>query len=613
MKMVAVLTALCILQAAVDYAAQKQFIMPQFRELEQAWARENMGRAISAIQEELRNLDVLCQDWAAWDDTYAFAQDANPRYVQANLVDATFTDTDLDIIYVCDTTGKVIFGRANHPDTLTRTSLRRFPADRFPEDHPLLRGGRRGRSRGGVMLTEKGALLVTARAILPSSAHGPSRGTLIFGRFVTPGTVERWARQTSTSLRIRPLDKSLALDPLSRWAARNLESGRRPFITPHGKDHIHIYQSFASLEGGPALLLRVDIPAEISARGRYVGHYVIATALYRGVLILIAIVLLMRHIVITPGHALIRQMRRVREAGDLDLRIDSTRRDELGVLAMEFDEMLERLSQAQQELATRSRELQVAVSLLEQDIERRKETEERLMAYQSQLQTLAADLASTEDRERRELADILHDGVSQLVATAKMRVEALETGDTGLDLSDDLRQVSHLLEEAIREARSLTFELSPPVLRELGLEAAISWLLETPGYETLNCHLRDDGAPKPLDDDVAALVFKAVRELLTNVVKHARADSVTIDLSTDGSRVRVEVVDDGIGLSDESRAGETKTGFGLMSIRERIGLAGGSLDIISRPGEGVRAVLTAPIKKTRSETGDPPSDPRPAG
>lgn len=606
-KMVAILTALVLLQAAIDYVAQQRLIMPHFQELERRWARADMSRCLKTMEEELRQLAILCEDWAAWDDTYEFVATRDPDYVRANLVESTFVGAQLDLIFICDVNGNVIYGRALAPGSATTTVLPEFPPIKFPEDHPALLGGTRGQNLTGVMPTREGPMLLVARTIRRSDAMGPSRGTFIMGRYLTADVIERWAKVTGTQLRISVLDGS-ALDPRSRWALANLENRSDFMAVGDGGDTLQIYRTASDLNGEPALLIRVGVPRTVSERGRYIGKYALLTAMYRGLLVLSAVVVLMRYIVIAPVQALGRKVRDVRETGNLMLRSGTSRADELGFLAREFDQMLSQLADTQQALATRSRELQVANSLLEQDIERRKETEERLIAYQSQLRLLAADLASTEDRERRQLADVLHDGVSQLVATAKMRVEALESGDTGADLADDLHQISRLLEQAIREARSLTFELSPPVLRELGLSAAISWLIDTPGCQGLNCRLRDDGAPKPLDDDVAAVVFKAVRELLTNAIKHAQAHTVTIDLRTDGPNVRVEVADDGVGLPEGVRPVEQAIGFGLLSINERIRRAGGSLEITSEPGHGVRAVLTAPLKAEQNEAGEPTDD-----
>ena len=607
-KMVAILTVLVLVQAAIDYVAQQRLIMPHFQELERDWARADIARCLNIMNEELRQLGILCEDWAAWDDTYEYVATGDPDYVRRNLVESTFADSHLDLVFICDVSGKVVYGRALAPGSTTATVLPEFPPRQLPQNHPALLGGTRGRTLSGVMMTGQGPMLLVARTIRRSDTTGPSRGTLIMGRYLTASVIDRWSRQTGTQLRISVLDGH-ALDPRSRWALVNLQSRRDFIAVADGGDHVHIFRTVADLGGKPALLVRVGVPRTITKRGHYVGKYAILTAMYRGLLVLAAVVVLMRHIVIAPVQALGRQVRTVRETGDLTLRSETSRTDELGFLAREFDQMLSQLADAQQALATRSRELQVANSLLEQDIERRKETEERLIAYQSQLRSLAADLATTEDRERRELADVLHDGVSQMVATAKMRVEALESGDTGADLADDLHQISHLLEQAIREARSLTFELSPPVLRELGLSAAISWLIDTPGCQGLSCRLRDDGAPKPLDDDVAAAVFKAVRELLTNVIKHAQAETVTIDLRTDGPNVRVEVADDGIGLPEGVRPVEQATGFGLLSINERIRRAGGSLEIVSEPGQGVRAILTAPLRAEQNGSGEPNDDP----
>jgi signal transduction histidine kinase len=144
----------------------------------------------------------------------------------------------------------------------------------------------------------------------------------------------------------------------------------------------------------------------------------------------------------------------------------------------------------------------------------------------------------------------------------------------------------------------LTFELSPPVLYELGFEAAMEWLVrQMREQHGLSTEFRGDGQTKPLEDNVRVLLFQAVRELLVNVAKHAQARNVTVSTQMAGDEIRVDVEDDGVGF-DVSQAGshDYKTGgFGLFSIRERLGHIGGYLNVESKPGVGTRITLVAPI------------------
>ena len=163
-----------------------------------------------------------------------------------------------------------------------------------------------------------------------------------------------------------------------------------------------------------------------------------------------------------------------------------------------------------------------------------------------------------------------------------------------------LDEVSGSLRTAIQDTRNVISDLSSPLINELGLAAALSeWLKERIGERYgLETQFIDDGEPKPLDEDTEAILFRSVRELLTNVVKHANANRVSVSLQRRDSAVQIVVEDDGAGLSDgrHSEKNSTESGFGLFSIRERMSDLSGSLEIESHPGRGVRATLTAPLK-----------------
>ncbi len=232
------------------------------------------------------------------------------------------------------------------------------------------------------------------------------------------------------------------------------------------------------------------------------------------------------------------------------------------------------------------------------DITERKQAQQERLRYQEQLRSLASELAWVEDRERRRLATELHDGVGQILAMAKIRLAGLKAAVAPSDIEEPLNEIWGLVNQAIQDTRSLTFELSPPMLYELGFEAAVAWLAErTQEQHGLDTHCVDDGEPKPLTVEVRAMLFASVRALIFNVVKHAQASTVTISLSRHHKNIRVVVEDDGVGFDPralESRPAADR-GFGLFNIRERLAHIGGQLAIDSQPGQGARLTLITPL------------------
>lgn len=247
--------------------------------------------------------------------------------------------------------------------------------------------------------------------------------------------------------------------------------------------------------------------------------------------------------------------------------------------------------------------LQKAHNELEQRIQIRTaelvETNRKLLTYQKRLRSLASELLLTEERLRRQMAVYVHDHIGQNLAISKIKMDSMAQSSNSPELTGGLREVSNLTAQAIKSTRSLSFQLSPPVLYELGFEAAIEWLIrQTKQQHNLNVKFKGDGRCEAISHNAKVFLFQAVRELLVNVIKHAGAKTVTVSVKNVASRVKIIVTDDGIGfdtsiINDYDRQ---TAGFGLFSIRERLGYIDGQFNVSSKPGGGTRITLTAPIQ-----------------
>jgi PAS domain S-box-containing protein len=239
-------------------------------------------------------------------------------------------------------------------------------------------------------------------------------------------------------------------------------------------------------------------------------------------------------------------------------------------------------------------ERQRAASALQ---ERTAELEKRT----TQLSRMASDLTLAEQHAREQIARTLHDGLQQLLVIAALNLEQQLKRDSeaGIAPSELLSEAKQQLDEAIGAARSLNFELFPPVLQQAGLPAALAWLAHwTQDKYKVEVELIADPRADSGRKDVRTLLFESVRELLFNVVKHAHADRVALELTLDADdQLCISVTDQGIGfepagLQDRSMAGQV--GWGLFSIRERLTLLNGRFEIESAPGVGTRVRLVAP-------------------
>jgi PAS domain S-box-containing protein len=232
------------------------------------------------------------------------------------------------------------------------------------------------------------------------------------------------------------------------------------------------------------------------------------------------------------------------------------------------------------------------------DITERQERTLELERRTLQLSRLASDLTLAEQRAREQLATLLHDGLQQLLVSASLDVERRIASDARPGVPPDqlLAQVRLYLEEAIGAARSLSLELFPPVLHTSGLPAALRWLSN---QTRIKYHLRVDVVADTAADsarrDVRTLLFESVRELVFNAVKHARADCVTVHLTLEADdSLCIVVADRGVGFDPADLDQRETAGWGLFSIRERLALLGGRLEIDSAPGRGSRFRLIAP-------------------
>lgn len=220
------------------------------------------------------------------------------------------------------------------------------------------------------------------------------------------------------------------------------------------------------------------------------------------------------------------------------------------------------------------------------------------VARSEQLRALALDLAETESRERKRLAQILHDHFQQLVSAAKLKAGLLRRKSDNEPSQKALRDIESLLEEAINASRSVATELSPPVLHDAGLVAAFQWLLRRMEQDhQLVINMETSGQCEPDNEQVRTIVFECTREILFNVRKHAGVDtaSLRVERLPEGL-LRIQVTDRGRGFDTMKleRRNSSDTSFGLFSIRERLGLIGGLLTVRSKPGEGTCVEISVP-------------------
>ncbi len=259
------------------------------------------------------------------------------------------------------------------------------------------------------------------------------------------------------------------------------------------------------------------------------------------------------------------------------------------------------LSVSLSKLAAEETVQQMNTTLEQQVAERTKTAETR----SKQLQSLAVELVQAEEFERQRIADLLHNDLQQLIASARMQVQL---ASEKIDPGPTLKNVERLLGISLEKSRRLSHDLSPPVLHQFGLTASLEWLIRHMEEQfELKVQLKTDISHNIKDEPLKVFIFRAAQELLFNSVKHSGVKHANVRLYDTDDKITLAVSDEGRGFAPEILDSfDRKAGLGLISLRERAAAIRGRLDIQSKPGQGSQFTLTVPVRLT---LGDEPETP----
>ena len=248
-------------------------------------------------------------------------------------------------------------------------------------------------------------------------------------------------------------------------------------------------------------------------------------------------------------------------------------------------------------VSERTKDLSAANEVLHEKIAELTRTRGEIEVYQAKLRQMSIELSLAQERERRAIASDLHDHLGQGLAYIKMKIIQLRGEAVFSGFGETIGEILKLLNQSITYTRTLTFEISPPVLYELGLPAALDWLGEEFQKKYgLNVLVEGDKRLTVPREEVKVMLFRSVQELLFNVSKHAGAEQAVITVERSEGRLRLSVRDDGRGFDPAGveNGGGNSRGFGLFSIRERLSVFGGRMEVSSSPGQGTCVTIQAP-------------------
>lgn len=256
------------------------------------------------------------------------------------------------------------------------------------------------------------------------------------------------------------------------------------------------------------------------------------------------------------------------------------------------------------DITERKQAEEVRALLLSREQAARIETDRLLQETQKreqELRALASELSSTEDRERRKLAHSIHDSLGQMLSVVKLQLVGLQGEAKGQHpIGTGLAEVVLLIDQLIQQARSLTFDLYPAMLDDLGLVPTLHWYRNQFSQQTgIRVEIAEFGQPLAVSTPVLTYLFRAIKELLHNVAKHARAKEAVLSVHWQRQGVRIVVVDDGCGVDTSQLADHSSPsgGLGLVGIRERIASLGGTFVFESWPARGTQVILEVSVDK----------------
>jgi signal transduction histidine kinase len=245
-----------------------------------------------------------------------------------------------------------------------------------------------------------------------------------------------------------------------------------------------------------------------------------------------------------------------------------------------------------------------------EDITARKEAEFELQEKRLQIQALSSKMASVEESERKHIAEGLHDTIIQPMVFLDIKLGSLAAEQKTDENIESCKQIRQILAQLIDRTRTFTFDLSHPVLYELGLETALDEWLTTEVEEKhyLPVVLKADGDIANLDAETSIFIFKAAKELTINIIKHAHAKSAFISVIRKDDSIELTVKDNGKGYdaNDTSKMYADKKGLGLFSLKEKLIHLQGSMDIQSSPKEGTTVTINIPIKSDENDSAEQP-------
>lgn len=368
----------------VLYASLSTIFQASFAELEERNVRQNVRRVQEAFFDEVETLNTTAADYAKWDDTYAFINQLNQDFVQANFLDENFVRLRLNMVLLFNNQGKPVVGKGFNLEQKKETAISDSFQKYLTPNSLLLKHSNPGSNITGIVLLPEGFLMIASHPILNSQGTGSIRGSLIMGSYLNDKRIEELAKRTQLSLKVYRVNdtqlppdfqgaRSALLDSSPKTQASQLNNQQIPIIIrPLSDEAIAGYTLLRDINGKPALLVRAEMPREIYQQGQVSLRYLIFSLLGVGIIFSVVALFLLEKMVLSRLANLSVNVEQIGTSTDLSLRVFVTGKDELTTLGNTINSMLDALeSSTQKVVAERERAERLLLNILPPSIAQR--------------------------------------------------------------------------------------------------------------------------------------------------------------------------------------------------------------------------------------------------
>jgi two-component sensor histidine kinase/sensor domain CHASE-containing protein len=585
-KVLLILMGIFVLCGTAEYAIHRLIIYPSFLALERDEAQKDLERSVQALKREIHHLDSLAHDWSTWNDTYRFVRAPFEDYVRSRPILSALLKDSVNLIYICDTDGRVIWRKGYGLETVEELRLADFPKYELPTASPRMTnktgsGPISEVNLAGVFMSEFGPMLIASRPILIGYSKGPIRGVFVIGRLLRDYVVKDLADQTNVNFRIIPIPTGAVPDTIKEITNR-LTSESPYWIEVESDEHLQIFTTFPDINGDAALLMGARVSRKISARGSTTIRFILIATMASAVVVLIVMLFLLQRTILEPITNLTYHALSVGYSGDLSTRIPMHRPDEIGVLAMGFYEMVTKLRKIQEGLETRVRlrtaDLTAVNEKLEQEVLERKRAEEKIKGSLKEKEMLLKEI---HHRVKNNLQV-----VSSMLKIQSEYSQDKKTVDMFQESQNRVRSIA-LIHEMLYQSENLSkidfSEYIQPITTNL---------MRTYGVDPIRIKLNINVKDVFMDLDRAIPCGLIINELFSNVLKHAfpegRQGEVLIDLFQESSQeFTLLIKDNGVGLPIGMDFKNTDS-LGLQLVNALVDQLGGAIVFEGRVGTTFR-------------------------